>query len=120
MNIFKIQARQENFTLGTYFLEEKRKFLNTVRFFGDTKKSSGKFHRMRLIYYVLNQSFNDPITVQSSDSESGEDEEIDSEDEDIGPTDFVELIKELANRCSHYENNIDNLRVSLIFKFHFH
>lgn len=43
MNIFKIQARQENFTLGTYFLEEKRKFLNTVRFFSDTKKSSGKF-----------------------------------------------------------------------------
>ncbi|CAB4389600.1 unnamed protein product [Rhizophagus irregularis] len=94
MNIFKIQARQENFTLGTYFLEEKRKFLNTVRFFGDTKKSS----------------------VQSSDSESGEDEEIDSEDEDIGPTDFVELIKELANRCSQYENNIDNLRETLIRK----
>lgn len=43
MNVFKIQARQENFTLGTYFLEEKRGFLNTVRFFSDTKKSSGKF-----------------------------------------------------------------------------
>jgi hypothetical protein len=75
---------------------------------------------MRLIYYVLNQSLTPTITVQSSDSESDEDEEIDSDDEDIGPTDFVELIKELANRCSHYENKIDNLRVSLVFKFYFY
>ncbi len=43
MNIFKIRAKQENLTLGTYFLDEKRKFLNTIRFFTDTKKSSGKF-----------------------------------------------------------------------------
>ncbi|GES92723.1 hypothetical protein GLOIN_2v1596932 [Rhizophagus clarus] len=94
MNIFKIQARQEYFILGTYFSEEKRNFLNTVRFFSDTKKSP----------------------AQSSDSESDEDEEIDSEDEDICPTDFIELIKELANRCSHYENKIDILRETLIQK----
>ncbi|RIA86713.1 hypothetical protein C1645_320268 [Glomus cerebriforme] len=89
INIFKIQARQENFKLGTYFLNEKRKFLNTLRFFNDTKKSS-----------------------YSDD----DDDEIDSDEEDIGPTDFIELIEELANRCNQYEDKIVTLRETIIQK----
>ena len=53
------------------------------------------------------------INVQSSDSELDEDEEIDSEEEDIGPIDAVELIEELINCCNQYENKIVTLRVSL-------
>ena len=61
MNIFGIQAKQEDFVkdfvLGTYFLDEKRKFLNTIQFFNYTKKFSGKISCSSLVTFLKLENF---------------------------------------------------------------
>ncbi|CAI2174487.1 20713_t:CDS:2 [Funneliformis geosporum] len=109
LNILEIQAKKEILKLGTYSLDEKRRFLNTIRFFTDTKKYS------EMLKYYSREPL-PIITVQSSGSEPDEDEEVDSDEEEIDPMDAIELIEELVNSCNQYEGKIFTLRDTIVHK----
>ncbi|KAF0492540.1 hypothetical protein F8M41_021661 [Gigaspora margarita] len=90
---FEIKINEESFILGAALIEDKSRFLNSIRFFATEKK--------RPIRDLLKYGVKEQVADTFSDSEG---ESTDSEDENEDDlSDVVELIEELSERCSQHE-----------------
>ncbi|CAG8687267.1 28231_t:CDS:10 [Gigaspora margarita] len=92
---FEIKINEESFILGAALIEDKSRFLNSIRFFATEKK--------RPIRDLLKYGVKEQVADTFSDSEG---ESTDSEDENEDDlSDVVELIEELSERCSQHEKD---------------
>ncbi|CAG8772030.1 13840_t:CDS:2, partial [Racocetra persica] len=99
---FEIKINEIRFILSAALVEDKSRFLNSIRFFATDKERPIR-DKERPIRDLL--KYKGHIVETFSDSEG---ESVDSEDDD-DLSDITELIEELSNRCSQHEKDFFSL-----------